>query len=159
MFLPTNHIYYVSACASCSLADNRTIWFTSLFVFLSWFGIQNFCVLNVDYVHHEIFLTILYFLAFKERREGFSNAQLTRGFRRKQRAGCSLILHYSKPDYSKISPKVDCSWKPKLNGNDKVSGAVTCRMVQKKLRNVPHSFLIFPFYSFASIMLYCESVI
>jgi hypothetical protein len=53
-----NHIYHVlcSACASCSFVDNRTIWFASVFVFLSQFRPQNFCDLNVDYVHHEFFL-------------------------------------------------------------------------------------------------------
>ena len=76
-------------------------------------------------------------------------------------------MNFPKPDYSNVCAKVDCTRrrKPKIDDNDKVSGGVTCRMVQMKLRYVPRSFLTFPFPSlvppsnFASIMLYSVRVI
>jgi hypothetical protein len=65
----------------------------------------------------------------KPESHAFTSNQLSRGL---------PILHYPKPDFSKIKPKTN-SWNtPKFGGRIKeVSFAATCRMVQMKGNQMP----------------------
>jgi hypothetical protein len=65
----------------------------------------------------------------KPESRAFTSKQLLRGF---------PILHYPKPDYSKIKPRINTNNTPIIrSGNSEVSGAVPFRMVQNETSNPP----------------------
>jgi hypothetical protein len=104
------------------LASPMRVWWqpeTNLMLFITfvmnyiWHVIQKYaehtCCWNLTEVTADkIFLTVLCFLAFKEQQGVSSVPELKLGIRGNRRADGSLILNYPKPDYTKISSKVDC---------------------------------------------------
>jgi hypothetical protein len=57
-----------------------------------------------------------------------------------------LIVHYPTPDYSKVKPRTNSYNYPTNGGENKVSGAVACCVIQMEVSNLPGTGWKFWFY-------------